>query len=124
MKFFRNRRLTEDRLLTSIGTNFQIDANFSLNMGSSAVQSTFPFVQQTGTLSLSYNINEPEFVESTLQLHDHYYHLFGIVVTVYMVFFYFIKVVFVSPFAADKGQLIAHILLMKTPALMVYPSYA
>jgi hypothetical protein len=30
----------------------------------------------------------------------------------------------VNPQGRDKGQLIAHVLFLKTPALMVYPSYA
>ena len=41
------------------GNNFQIDANFSLSMSSTAVISTFPFVTQNNLLTLSYNINQP-----------------------------------------------------------------
>ena len=60
---------------------------------------------------------------STLQLHNQYYYVFGLLVTLYILFFYLIKAACVTPFAFDKGQLIAHILFLKTPVLMVYPTY-
>ena len=73
---------------------------------------------------MNYNINQPEFIASILKKYDNYYYIFGLLVTLYMFVFYFIKVVFIDPENNDKGQMIAHVLLTKTPALMVYPSYA
>jgi hypothetical protein len=43
---------------------------------------------------------------------------------VFLFFFYFVKGVVVDVKGKDKGQLIAHILLLKTPILMIYPTYA
>ena len=104
-------------------SNFQLNANFNLGMDQNTVQTILPS-SQGGDLKLSYNINQPEFVASTLRLHSHFYYLFGIMVTIYIIIFYFLKAVVINPNGRDKGQLIAHILFMKTPALMIYPSYA
>jgi hypothetical protein len=93
-------------------------------MQSTAVKSVLPSTSQSGSLQLSYNINQPEFVASTLKLHAHFFHVFGIVVTIYIFIFYLFKAVVINPHGRDKGELIAHILLLKTPVLMVYPSYA
>ncbi len=41
-----------------------------------------------------------------------------------MLFFYFLKGVVLDCKGKDKGELIAHILLLKTPVLMLYPTYA
>jgi hypothetical protein len=41
-----------------------------------------------------------------------------------MLIFYFVKGVVVDPNGKDKGQLTSHILFLKTPALMLYPSFA
>ena len=59
-----------------------------------------------------------------MRLHSHYYHIFAILLTVFTFLFYFFKAVIVDPDGYDKGQLIPHILFLKTPVLMVYPSYA
>ena len=104
--------------------NFQVNANISLAMQSSAVKAVLPTTSQSGDLKLGYNINQPEFVASTLKLYNHFFYIFGIVVTIYMFAFYFVKSVIIEPRGRDKGELIAHILLLKTPVLMVYPSYA
>ena len=42
----------------------------------------------------------------------------------YLLLFYFIMVVAIFPEGKDKGHVIAHILFLKTPALMIYPSYS
>ena len=61
---------------------------------------------------------------SILKKNENYYFIFGLLVTIYMFGFYFVKVVFLDPDNQDKGQMIAHVFFLKTPALMVYPSYA
>ena len=55
---------------------------------------------------------------------SYHYHYFGIIVAIYMLFFYFIKGVVLDCKGKDKGEIIAHILLLKTPVLMLYPTYA
>jgi len=57
-------------------------------------------------------------------LRDHYYHFFGWGVVLFMAIFYFIKGVVLNPEGVDKGQMISHLLLLKTPALAVFPAYA
>ena len=77
-----------------------------------------------GSISLSYNINSPEFIASTLSLRQYYYHYFGWLLTLYLAIFYFIKGVVLLPKGFDKGMMIAHVLLLKATALSVFPSYA
>jgi len=57
-------------------------------------------------------------------LYDYQYHYFGIIVSIYMFFFYFVKGVVLDTKDKDKGQLTAHILMIKTAVLMLYPTYA
>ena len=59
-----------------------------------------------------------------LQLRNYNFHYFGELLCIYLFIFYFFKAVVIHPNGRDKGQLIAHLLLLKTPALAVYPSYA
>lgn len=61
---------------------------------------------------------------STLVLFDFKYHYFGMIVSIYLLIFYFVKGVVLDGRGKDKGELIAHILLLKTPVLMLYPTYA
>lgn len=61
---------------------------------------------------------------STLVIYDFKYHYFGIFVSIYLFFFYLAKGVVLDTQDKDKGQIIAHILLIKTPVLMLYPTYA
>ena len=77
-----------------------------------------------GSLFLTYNANRPEFVASIMVIFSYHYHYFGIIVAIYMLFFYFIKGVVLDCKGKDKGEIIAHILLLKTPVLMLYPTYA
>ena len=55
---------------------------------------------------------------------DYKYHYFGIGIAIFLFVFYFLKAVVVDKKGKDKGQLIAHILLLKTPVLMLYPTFA
>ena len=57
-------------------------------------------------------------------LQSHYYHLFGWSATLYMLMFYLIMTVLVFPESKDKGRIIPHVLMLKTVALVVYPSYS
>lgn len=93
-------------------------------MDSATVQAILPSASSSGNLQLSYNINQPEFVASTMKLYSFYYHIFAIVLTVFTFLFYLLKAVVFDPRGLDKGQLIPHILFLKTPVLLVYPSYA
>jgi hypothetical protein len=77
-----------------------------------------------GDLYLNYNANQPEFIASVISILQFNYHYFGISMAVFLFFFYFVKGVVVDVKGKDKGQLIAHILLLKTPILMIYPTYA
>ena len=43
--------------------------------------------------------------------------------TFYLLIFYLVKGVVVDSKGKDKGELIAHILLLKTPAFMLYPTF-
>lgn len=45
-------------------------------------------------------------------------------VAIYLLVFYLVKGVVLDVKGRDKGELIAHILLLKTPVLMLYPTYA
>lgn len=106
-----------------LSTNLQINANTTLSMQKPALKSILPSSTHS-SLSLAYNINRPEFVASTLKLLPFYYHIFGIVVTVYMFLFYLARSLWWNPRGKDRGELAAHVLLVKSAALMVYPSYA
>ena len=55
---------------------------------------------------------------------DYKYHYFGIGIAIFLFVIYFLKAVVVDTKGKDKGQLIAHILLLKTPVLMLYPTFA
>ena len=55
---------------------------------------------------------------------DYKCHYFGIGIAIFLFVFYFLKAVVVDKKGKDKGQLIAHILLLKTPVLMLYPTFA
>jgi hypothetical protein len=92
-------------------------------MSSSVVSSVLPSASHGGGLYLNYNANQPEFMASLQQLNSYYYWIFGLIVTLYMILFYGAKMV-VLPRKKDNGELIAHILFLKCPALVVYPAYA
>lgn len=76
------------------------------------------------SLFISYSTNRPEFVASTFKLHSHYYYIFGTAVTLYLFVLYLLKGVVVDPAGQDKGEVMAHVFLLKTAVLSVYPSYA
>ena len=59
-----------------------------------------------------------------LATRSHYYHFFGWFAVLYLFLFYFIMTVAIFPESRDKGRVIAHVLFLKTPALMIYPSYS
>ena len=61
-------------------------------------------------------------MSSILGTRNYYYHFFGWAITSCLFIFFLIVGVFIDPERRDKGQIIAHILFLKTAALMVYPS--
>ena len=61
-------------------------------------------------------------MSSILGIRNYYYHFFGWAITSCLFIFFLIVGVFIDPERRDKGQIIAHILFLKTAALMVYPS--
>ena len=61
---------------------------------------------------------------STLGLYSHYYYIFAIAITILTFLLLFFKAVVLDPKGNDKGQIAPHILFLKTPVLLVYPSYA
>jgi hypothetical protein len=74
-------------------------------------------------LILSYRLDNPEFYKSVLQKQKQYYWLFGMMVTVLIILLYFIKVCCTVPTTKDAGEIIPHVLLMKVPAMVIYPSF-
>jgi hypothetical protein len=115
---------TRDSRLLSRTTNFNFDADFQLSMGEATLLEILPSATHGGNLQLSYNINQPEFLASTLQVRSYPYHFFGYFLCLYLLVFYFFKGVVLDSKNWDKGQIMAHVLLLKAPALAVYPSYA
>ena len=125
MQLFKIRKLYEvdesrERFLTKTLTP---NVNFIFTMDEPTLQTILPSVSHGG-LELTYNSNQPEFLSSILHLNYHYYHLFGWFSAGFLAIFYFIKGVVIIPQGKDKGQLIAHILLLKTPVFAVYPTYS
>ena len=92
-------------------------------MDESTVLTLLPASTHGGTLFLSYSSSNPEFVASTLVVYDYKFHYVGIVISVYLIIFNLLKGVVLDPNGKDKGQLTAHILFLKTPALMLYPTF-
>ena len=105
-------------------TNIELNAKFQLTMDQAIVLTLLPTSLHGGDLYLSYNAHSPEFIASAISIFDYNYHYFGIVMAIYLFVFYFAKGVVIDVKGKDKGQLIAHILLLKTPVLMLYPTYA
>lgn len=93
-------------------------------MDETAVLTLLPASNHGGNLFLSYSAKDPTFIASTLQLYDYKYHYFGICVTFILLVLFMVKGVVLDPNGKDKGQIIAHILLLKTPVLALYPTYA
>ena len=119
MPLFSVRLLQERKLAASI-INPNVD--FQLYMEQTTIHSILPSLSQGGSLELSYNINSPEFVSSILGTRNYYYHFFGWAIIVCLFVFFLIVGVIIAPERRDKGQIIAHILFLKTAALMIYPS--
>ena len=94
-----------------------------LSMNEQTLQSIYP-TATTGSFQVSYNSNQPEFLASVFPKYKSYFHFFGWFVVIYIILFYFIRGVIVTPKCKDKGQIIAHILFLKTPALILFPSYS
>jgi hypothetical protein len=127
MALLNVRRIQEEqkkymRLMQT--SNFDINADFMLEMSDSTVYAILSNPTHGGDLQMSYNINSPEFIASTLHLRQYYYHFFGWGAALFLLVFYFLKGVVLDPEGPDKGQLIPHILLLKTPVLAVFPVYA
>ena len=109
-------------MLTS--TTITPNVNFQLSMTQSSIQAILPSVTSgEGNLALGYNINSPEFVKSISNLKSYYYHLFGWFIVGYLFIFYLLKAVVFDACGQDKGEIIAHVLFLKTVVLMVYPPY-
>jgi hypothetical protein len=115
--------LISARLLGRL-SNFDINVDFQLAIGEATMLQMLPSATHSGSLLVSYNIGQPEFFMSAAKAQSYYYHFFGAFLTAYVLVFYFIKAVVVDPIGQDKGQLVPHLLLLKTPVLIVYPSYA
>ena len=119
MPLFSVRLLQLRKLAASI-INPNVD--FQLSMEQTTIHSILPSLSQGGKLELSYNINSPEFVISMLGTRDYYYHFFGWAIIICLFLFFLIVGVIIDPKRKDKGQIIPHVLFLKTAALMVYPS--
>jgi hypothetical protein len=66
-------------------------------MEATAVAAIYPTSPTNGSLTLSNNINNPEFIASLLQLYECQHYVFGLCVTLYALIFYFVKAVVVDP---------------------------
>ena len=105
--------------------NLNLNVNFQISMGSNTVGVILASsASHGGALQMSYNINSPEFIASTLNLRSYYYNYFGLIIVLFLLVFYFIKGVILDPEGTEKGQLISHLLLLKTPTLAVFPVYS
>lgn len=104
-------------------SSIELNADFRLAMDEYTVLTLLPYATHGGNLFLSYNVNNPEFIASLYESKSYYYHYFGLFVCLYLAFFYFIKAVVADPEGTDKGQMIAHVLFMKTIVLTVFPAY-
>lgn len=54
---------------------------------------------------------------------SYYYWIFGISVIAILCALYLIKICWTVPRTNDTGEIIPHIILMKVPAMVIYPSY-
>ena len=104
--------------------SLEMNANFELTMDESAVLTLLPASQHGGNLFLSYSTNDPVFIASTLRVYGFGYHYFGVCVAVLLLALCAVKGAVLDPNGSDKGQIAAHILLLKTPVLALYPTYA
>ena len=105
-------------------SNIELEADFIIDMYQNAVESILTSVGTGSSLQMSTSINSPEFIGSTLGLRSYFYHFFGWGVVVFLLVFYFLKTVVLDSEGKDKSQLTPHLLLLKTPALAVFPAYA
>ena len=58
-----------------------------------------------------------------IKMNIYYYHVFGIIVTVFLFVIYSVKALFTTPHSYDKGQIIPHIFALKCGALIFFPNY-
>lgn len=81
-----------------------------------------PTFQHAGDLSLDYSLDSPEFYASYVQTIDtFYFYIIGIVIVGVMFIGYGGKVIWAEKHNGDYGQIIPHILCMKTGALLLFP---
>ena len=77
-----------------------------------------------GSLDLDYSLDKPEFIKTVVSgLNNYQYHIFGIVIICILFVKYLVKALYSVPRSADMGQIIPHILALKSGVLILYPTY-
>lgn len=71
---------------------------------------------------LEYKLDDPEFYKSVIKNNTQYYWLFGCFITVILIMLYLLKICWTIPKTSNTGEIIPHILLMKVPAMVIYPT--
>lgn len=100
------------------------NVNFNFNMKKSAVNEIMPSIDTNGgDLSIVHPLDSPEFKKSLFNNQSYFYWAFGAIITLTIVLLYLLKICWVVPQTKDAGEVISHILLMKVPAMVIYPSF-
>ena len=58
-----------------------------------------------------------------MQRTDYWYFLFGFAASTFFALSYFVKVCCTVPHTDDAGQILPHVLLLKVPAMVIYPTF-
>jgi hypothetical protein len=123
LRYLEEARQPSMRLLKKV-TNFNFNADFQLFMGEATLLAILPSAIHGGNLQLSCNLNQPEFVASAMKSRNYPYHFFGYFLCLCLFLFFFLKGVVLDSKGHDKGEIMAHLIILRAPALTVYPSYA
>lgn len=95
----------------------------NFNMKRSAIEEILPTLDTNGDdLALEYKLDQPEFYKSVVRTQNYYFFVFGAVVVAVLLLFYLLKVCLLIPTTNDAGEIIPHVLLMKVPAFVIYPT--
>ena len=95
----------------------------TFSMKQSAVNELLPQLDTNGQdLGLDYKLDSPEFYKSVIKNEKYFFHIFGISVVGLLLLVYLIKICLVIPMTNDAGEIIPHVLLLKLPAMVIYPA--
>ena len=91
-------------------------------MHESTIRQLYPELDVSGDLALEYGLDNPEFYSSIVENKNYYYFIFGYIVSALLAIVYLFKILCTVPQTEDTGEIIAHILLLKATAMVIYPT--